>query len=794
MTESQSQTAPDDDRAQSLSTAVSGLDERWQLRFLLSGGNPNPGSVTSSAENRLWDAQGLLWFAFAFAAGIGLYVWLPEEPSWVLMTVLAGLAVLGVWRVGQGGKVAVPAILCLAFFAGLATASLRTAYVSTPRLAEPMNADVTGVVEEVNAGASGVRLVLAVTAVNELPVEALAFPENVRVRVPADSGVEVGETVRVNARLFPPAGPVFPGGYDFSFRAFFQQIGATGFSFGPPQVLTTPDHGFGLRPFVAIAKLRSNVAERIKSSLGNGPETALIVALLVGDRSGIAEQQEEILRSAGLAHILAISGLHMALFAGGAYGAVLLLLSLVPILTLRWPVHKWAALSALGAAVVYLLLSGGAVATQRSFLMIAIVFLGILVGRRGLTLRSVALAGLVLLVIAPERLFFPGFQMSFAAVICLVAVYDLWRQRDRFGSTGDRLSGWGMATCVFLGKWIAGLLVTALVAGLATGIIGAHHFSRIAPYGVVGNLLGMPVFSLLVMPMGVLAFVLMPFGLASLPLAVMSFGVSLLLKVASFTATLDAGAGTSGRLDGMAATLLLSALFAGLLLPGRKRLLAALPLLTGLLIVINDRPPDIQVAASGARIAARDETGSLRYAARGRSFATDLWLQAEGVSSDAILSRKMTLQQRKCDDDGCVVRAYASWQGVDTSRQALPSLAIAQPKTFEAFQMDCRFADLIVTDLIAPEECGSVVLLDRETRSARGAASIWLSSSAPGQEVDTHGLGGVQGQPPDKKPKIEKLIFAIPDPPRPWHRPGTVTRDGVRQASRASGAKERVDE
>ncbi|TYC65607.1 ComEC family competence protein [Stappia sp. BW2] len=711
----------------------------------------------------------------------------------LLMAVMI-IAAVAVLRVGQRGKVAVSAMLCLAFFAGLATSSLRTAYVSTPRLAEPINADVTGVVEEVDTGARGSRLVLAVTAVNGQPAREPEFPAKVRLRVPADSGVQVGETVRVNARLFPPPGPVFPGGYDYSFRAFYQQIGATGFSFGPPQVMKVPGRGLWLHPSVAVAKLRSDIAERIKASLADGPETALIVALLVGDRSGIGEQQEDVLRSAGLAHILAISGLHMALFAGGAYGAVLLLLSLVPILTLRWPVHKWAALSALGAAVVYLLLSGGAVATQRSFLMIAIVFVGILVGRRGLTLRSVALAGLLLLLIAPERLFFPGFQMSFAAVICLVAVYDLWRHRERFGSTGDKVSGWGMATGVFLGRWVAGLIVTALVAGLATGIIGAHHFSRIAPYGVVGNLLGMPVFSLLVMPMGVLAFVLMPFGLAALPLTVMSFGVSLLLKVASFTAALDADGGASGRLDGMAASLLLSALFAGLLLPRRRRLLAGLPLLAGLLIVITGRPPDIQIAASGSRIAARDDAGSLRYAARGRSFATDLWLQSEGVPEEAILSRKIKSPQRKCDDDGCVVRAYGPGEGSETLEQAMPYFAIAQPRTFEAFQMDCRYADLIETDLVAPKGCGSGVVLDQKIRSARGAVSIWLSRSATRQETATNRLSDARENPPDGKLKIEKLVFAIPDPPRPWHQPGTVTRDGLRQIGHASSAKGREDE
>ena len=788
-----SQTATLDVEREDLSPAVLTPEVRKKRRSRPAGAGHTYSAHNASAD-RLWDSQGLLWCAFAFAGGIGVYVWLPEEPSWVLLGVLVVLVSAVLWRVKQRGTVAVSVVLFLAFFAGLAASSLRTAYVSAPRLAEQMNADLVGYIEEIDSGAAGHRIVLAVSSVNGRPVEEGEFPAKVRLRVPAGSDIEVGRTVSVSARLFPPAGPVFPGGYDFSFRAFFQQIGATGFSFGSPEVIETEEAGNEFRPAVAVAKLRIDLAERIRGNLSEGPETALIVALLVGDRSGITEEQEEILRAAGLAHILAISGLHMALFAGGAYGAVLLLFSLVPVLTLRWPVHKWAALSALGAAVIYLLLSGGAVATQRSFLMIAIVFVGILVGRRGLTLRSVALAGLVLLLIAPERLFFPGFQMSFAAVICLVAVYDLWRQRDRSLSSGERLSGWGMATCLYLGKWVAGLFVTALVAGLATGIIGAHHFSRIAPYGLVGNLLGMPVFSLVVMPMGVLAFVLMPFGLAALPLAVMSFGVSLLLKVASFTAALDAGSGTSGRLDGAAALLLLSSLFAGLLVPGRKRVLAGVPLVAGILLVLTSRPPDIQIAASGSRIAARDETGTLRYAARGRSFASDLWLQSEGVRNDAILSRKMKLPQRNCDDDGCVIRAYVNSEDAERLDGRRSFLAIAQPKTFEAFQLDCRYADLVVTDLVAPKSCGAALVLDRGTRTERGAVSIWLSPGDFSEAANATSGASAPGHPPNENLKIEKLKFAIPDPPRPWHHQGTVTRDSLRLAERASVAEARAEE
>ena len=749
--------------------------------------------VPESGE-RLRERQGLLWCAFAFAGGIAVHGLMPEEPSWVLLSALLVLAFLATFVFRQRKHLTLGAVLLLALAAGTTVATVRTAFVSAPRLAEEMNVTVTGQVLEWQEDASGVRLVLAVEQVGERPSAQIVFPEKVRVRVPAGSSGSVGDMVRLRARLFPPAGPVFPGGYDYSYRAYFDGIGATGFSFGPPEPAGSRELSMSLRASAVIAQLREQMAGRIQSLLTEGPETALIVALLVGDRSGIGEAEEEDLRAAGLAHILAISGLHMALFAGGAYGVVLLLLAAIPSLTLHWQIHKTAALAALIAASFYLVLSGAAVATQRSFLMIAIVFMGILFGRRGLTLRSVALAGLVLLIIAPERLFAPGFQMSFAAVICLVAVYDMWRRRPRSDFDESRRSNVGRNLALVLGKWVAGLFVTALVAGLATGIIGAHHFGRIAPYGLVGNMLGMPVFSLLVMPMGVLALVLMPFGLAALPLAAMSFGVSLLLKIAAFTAGLESGGGMFGRLEGTAAVLLLAALFAGLLLPGKRRLIAVLPLTAGLVLAASSKSPDIQIAASGSQLAARDEAGVLHFAGRQGSFAAELWLQAEGVPASAISSRKMKSPQRKCDGDGCVIRAYGEPEEDDPS-VALHPIAIAQTKRIEALQTDCRKADLVVTDLIVPPTCGAALVLDGRTRLARGAVSIWLAG--PGDEqidprISETGIAAVRAEATTPGTHtsapvisgIARLIFAIPDPPRPWHRAGTVTRASLGEALR----------
>jgi competence protein ComEC len=752
------------------------------------------GADAPECGERLEDSQGLLWFAFAFAGGIALHGLLPEEPSWVLLSLLLVIALLAVAVFRQREHLTVHAVLLLAFAGGMTAATVRTASVAAPRLAEQMNVTLTGQVLERQVDSSGTRLVLEVKRVGEHPASELVFPEKVRVRVPAGGSDAVGDLVEVRARLFPPAGPVFPGGYDYSYRAYFEGIGATGFSFGPARPAGSPEFTLPLRATAGISQLREYLAGRIRSVLSEGPETALIVALLVGDRSGIGEAEEEDLRAAGLAHILAISGLHMALFAGGAYAAVLLLLAAIPSLTLHWQIHKSSAIAALVAASFYLVLSGAAVATQRSFLMIAIVFMGILFGRRGLTLRSVALAGLVLLLIAPERLFAPGFQMSFAAVICLVAVYDTWRKRPRDDFGERRVSSAGHVFALGVGKWVAGLFVTALVAGLATGIIGAHHFGRIAPYGLVGNMLGMPVFSLIVMPMGVLALVLMPFGLAALPLGVMSFGVSLLLKIAAFTAGLEAGGGMMGRLDGLAAVLLLAALFAGLLLPGKRRLIAGLPLMAGLALAATSKPPDVQIPASGTQIAARDKAGEMRFAGRTGSFAAQLWLQAEGIPRGEILSRKMKSPQIRCDDEGCVVRAHRSPE-VGTSPADVRPFVIAQSKRFESLETDCRKADFIVTDLIVPSGCRAAIVLDGGTRAARGAVSIWFAEPG-GENYDLKILNGGAAESGgantvaaseaglSAKHGLAKMIFAIPDPPRPWHRRGSVTRDSLRDVLR----------
>ncbi|WP_430512471.1 ComEC/Rec2 family competence protein [Pannonibacter phragmitetus] len=469
----------------------------------------------------------------------------------------------------------------------------------------------------------------------------------------------------------------------------------------------------------------------------------------MGDRSLISDEAVEDLRESGLAHVLSISGLHMALFAGGVYAAALALLAAFPLLALRLPIHKIAACVALVTATAYLLLSGASVPTQRSYLMIALVFLGLLTGRRGLSLRSLSLVAVALLIVAPEDLYDPGFQMSFAAVLCLVAVYDDWARRPSTKMNAVRRASLGPANRILSSVvlWAGGLAMTSLVAGVATGVIGAYHFDRISPYGLLGNLLAMPAVSFIVMPAGVLAFLLLPFGLADLPLAVMGWGIDLMLASARFTASLSDTDGVTGQMSALAAVMLTASVFMLLLANGRWRAIAAVPLGIGVVSLTLFRPPDIMVADRGVLVAVRDASGDLRVTASKIGFAAETWLRGDGVPPMEFEARRLLKRHMACDPSGCVVDAYPLHM---EEGAAVAPLRVALSRSLEALEEDCRHADIAVSSFTLPRACAKVLAIGGPERTQKGALALWLNVV-------------------ESKAVITDLQWARPVRTRPWH-------------------------
>src|SRR3984957_12777471 len=448
----------------------------------------------------------LPWVPIAFGTGIAFYFAADHEPVLPVAVVTAlGLGVVAFLL--RRAKSFPLAVMAASVAAGFATATFRTAHIAHEVLARPAySVSLSGFVEARDIRERTDRFVLRVTQMDgpRLPAEL----ERVRLSVRKGTAPAVGSFVEFKARLQPPLAPLRPGSYDFRRDLFFQGIGASGFVTGGIKARDPPAAGgFSLRYAAFMQDLRDGIDARIRATL-DGDKRAIATALLTGRRDAITTPVNDAMFISGLAHVLSISGYHMAVVAGVVFFFVRAVLALIPGLALRRPLKKWAALAALLVATFYLELSGAEVATQRSYFMTAIVLLGVLVDRPTLTFRTLSVAALVVLVFAPEAVAHPSFQMSFAATLALIALYQHglpWIAARRDSSLAARVALWG-------GREAVSLFLASLVAGFATTPYAAFHFHRLAPYGVIANLAAMPVVSAVVMPAGMLGIIAMPFG------------------------------------------------------------------------------------------------------------------------------------------------------------------------------------------------------------------------------------------------------------------------------------------
>ncbi len=681
----------------------------------------------------LEDRRGFLWLPIAFATGIVVYFALPREPLLAALVLAAGLAALWALRGrASGGPYRLAVILCL-IAAGAASAKLRVDRLAGPTLDRSATVSLTGRVIAVERRADRrPRLVLDRIDWPGRPAD--AKPRRIRISLPGQTALpQIGSRVGLSARLGPVPGPAMPGAYDPRRAAFFDGIAASGFAFGTWTPVAAADEA-GLSPRIAIARLRQAISERVRQ-VDDGQAGAVAAALIVGDRSRLSAATVESLRTAGLAHILAISGLHMALVAGTAFFLLRGLLAASPSLALNRPIKKWAALAALAVGLVYLGLSGGNVATIRAYVMAAVMFAAIVIDRPAISLRNLAIAAFVVLALRPESVGEPGFQMSFAAVAALIAGWEVWRDRRRLHlaepSPSPIMRGARLTLRAF-----AGIALTTLIASLATAPFAAFHFQKLAAYSLAGNLAAMPLVSLLVMPAGLFSLVAMPFGLDPLVLPVMFAGIDALLTIAAGIAGLPGALVVTPRMP-VASLLLVSGGFLWLVLwRPRLRLFGLAPIAAGLLLApLAARTPDVLMTAAGRAVAVRDAGGVLRFAgSRADSFVVGQWLAAEGPRAP---DRQAIRDGVACDRLGCILRGRGG-------------LVVAHVRDAAAFIEDCRRADIVLTPLRAPDDCAASLVLDARATSRRGAHAVYLEG-------------------PDNDPmKTIRIITAWPQVRRPW--------------------------
>src|SRR6202047_2224879 len=369
----------------------------------------------------------LPWVPVAFGTGIAFYFAADHEPVASVTAVAAtafGVAAFLLRR----QKVFPIAVMIAAMAAGFATATWKTARIAHGVLARRMySGSLSGFVEARDIRERTDRFVLRVSQM-ESPRGQTTL-ERVRLSVRKGTAPAVGSFVELKARLQPPLAPLRPGSYDFARDMFFQGIGASGFVTGAIKTVEPPvAGGLPLRYAAFMQDLRDAIDARIRTTL-DGDKRAIATALLTGRRDAITTPVNDAMFISGLGHVLSISGYHMAVVAGVVFFAIRALLAFFPVLTVGFPIKKWAAAGALAAAAFYLLLSGAEVATQRLFYMTAVVLIAVMVDRRAVTFRTLALAAMVVLALAPEALVHPSFQMSFAARLGLVALVQIGMPR-----------------------------------------------------------------------------------------------------------------------------------------------------------------------------------------------------------------------------------------------------------------------------------------------------------------------------------------------------------------------------
>jgi competence protein ComEC len=706
---------------------------------------------TQTAARRVWAwllaevAPGRLvpWLAIAFGSGTILYFGAAQEPS--PLAAAAALAVATIAAIAARRRtIAFPLLLGIAMVtAGFAAGTFKRVLIAHPVLqfATP-NVAVTGFVETREERERSDRIVVRVSRIESTRPEVQAL-ERVRLTVRRGTAPAVGSFIKLKARLSPPLEPLRPGGYDFGRDMYFQEIGASGFSLGVIDTIEAPDPpGAWLAYATFLDRIRKSIDQRIRSVLP-GDEGSIASALITGMNDPISASVSNAMIISSLVHVLSISGYHMAVIAGIVFFTLRALLALIPGFASRHPIKKWAAFAALLATTFYLLLSGSAVATQRSYIMIAIVLIGVMADRPALTFRTLTTAALGVLLLAPEAVVSPSFQMSFAATLALIAGYQHglpWMRAGPDTRLGARIALWGV-------REVVGLIFASLLAGSATMIYIAYHFHQFQPYGLLANLLAMPVVSALVMPMGILGVLAMPFGFDGICWQLMGEGIDWMIGVVLWVASLP-GANTLVPSFG-AGPLLVGTLALVLVCLLRTPIRLAGVALMAIAIVwaLRTPQPDVLVAPDATAVALRTASGRLSMVKSGSdTFAMREWLAAD--ADPRTIKDKSLEEGIACDPAGCIGRLA-------------DGAIIAVSRSIEAFEEDCRRAALVVSPRQAPPGCAArrhIPVIDR---------TVWRQTGSVALRRTQAGFEMIVARPPGYNRPWARLLPQPAGTPRP---------------------------
>ena len=687
------------------------------------------------------------WLTVFFAAGIGAWFVLGQPWQWsaaIGTALLTAIAALSVWR-GRDDRaelrLAVSAV-ALVFAAGIAVIWARSEMVGAQPMERPqvMRIEAKVLSRQEQPAQDRVRLVLAMRDAE------VGVARKVRVNVPVGEngeliGPEIGEgaVIRLRVRLMPPAPPMLPGGYNFARSAWFQGYAATGSAMGEIEVVEPAEAGG------SIAKLQRRLAAHVRSQLGGSPGS-IAAAFASGDRGGISEADEEAMRDSGLTHLLSISGLHVSAVIAAAYLLAIRLLALWPWLTLRVRLPVLAAAIGALAGIGYTLLTGSEVPTVRSCVGAVLVLIALALGREPLSLRMVATAALFVLLLWPESLIGPSFQMSFAAVLAIVALHNSAPVRNFLA---PREEAWLSR----MGRRGIMLLVTGLVIEIALMPIVMFHFHRAGVYGAFANVIAIPLVTFLSMPLIALALAMDSVGAGAPAWWLAGKSLELLLAIAHWTSSQPGAVKLMPEMGGaLFALFLMGGLWLGLW-RGKVRLWGLVPSALAALLMLGKPVPDLLVSGDGRHVGIAGEGNQLLVLRDSRSsFASDNLLEMAGM--DGIPVPLAEWPGANCSREFCAVtleRGGRAWHVLMArSRDLVDERALAAA---------CDRSDIVIADRYLPFSCRPKWLkADKNLLGKTGGLTIYLEDERFDTVADSQGDHGWWQEKPERfsKRKADK--------------------------------------
>ncbi len=650
--------------------------------------------------------QLVLWLPVALGAGIAAWFILDNEAQWAAWLIGMAAVAFASWLLPRGSRMRrVVLIASAASSIGCGAIWARAMWIAGPVLTRPMVVSFTGRIErvEIQTAKDRVRLTL-------VPIDAPELPPRVRVTVDdvmMSSRLVRGDAVSLRARLVGPPTASIPGGFDFSRVAWFQGLGATGKAIGSLTRIGPPTD--------AGPSVRDRLSAHIRAQLA-GSAGGIASAFATGDRGGIAPDDEDAMRASGLTHLLSVSGLHVTAVVGATIFLSLRLLALSSFLALRLPLLLISALIGALAGIAYTLLTGAEVPTVRSCVAAVLVLAGIALGREAFTLRLVATGAIIILLLWPEALVGPSFQLSFAAITSIVALHET-PVIQRLSAKGDE--GW----LGRFGRALLGLLITGIVVEAALAPIALFHFHKSGLYGALANIIAIPLTTFVIMPLEALALLFDSVGLAAPLWWLTGQSLELLLWLSRVVAAVPGAQAALASVPVMAFGLIIVGGLWLMLWHGRIRLWGGLPIAAGALWALLTPPPDLLITGDGMHMAVRSEDGTIStLRPRTGDYIRSVLSERAGIIGD--LDDLDVLPGADCTTDTCRVnlqRAGRNWRILATRSQYM--LPPAQ------LRAECAVADIVVSNRRLPDWCRPRWFkADRALLEKTGGITVTLAS------------------------------------------------------------------